>query len=117
MRHAYGNADGDAHRSNGDADGHVYSDSDADGYGHIHSDGDCDSNVHAYSDGNGNCHSNCVCITAAFADATTSADAAASALTLLRCEGLARTHSRVPACIGSFGAYMRSLHTIVMKAR
>ena len=65
MRHAYGNANGDAH---------IHSDSDCDGNCHIHSDGDSD----IYCNGNGNCdrysygHSDR--IAAAYTDATPSAD-------------------------------------------
>ena len=86
MRHAYGNANGDAH---------IHSDSDSDGNCHIHANGDSnsyaytdsytygDSNSYAYanSDCDSNCYghgdSNCDRIAAAFTDATATADTAA----------------------------------------
>ena len=55
MRHAYGNANGDAH---------------------IHTDGDCDSNCYS----NGNCDRTA----AVYPDTTPSADTAAAPLALLR---------------------------------
>ena len=70
MRHAYSDANGN---------GHIHSDGDCDGNCHIHPDGNRDGYVYANTDAN----SNCVCITAAFTDATASADAAAACGLLL----------------------------------
>ena len=75
MRHANGNAHGDAHiYAYGDSDGnsHIHSNSDADGNCHVHADRDCDRNVDSDSHSNSNCYGNCECVAAAFTDATAS---------------------------------------------
>jgi hypothetical protein len=75
MRHAYGNANSNCH---------IHSD----GNSHVYSDGNCHGNVYANSNGNNNCFANGNCesdrTTAAFTDATASADAAAACEQLLR---------------------------------
>ncbi len=92
MWHAYGNANGDAH---------IHSDSDCDGNCHIHTDGDSDGDSNAYTDSNGdsdgniysygysysNCHSYSDHTAAAFTDAATTADTAASSLALFGITG------------------------------
>jgi len=86
VRHAYGNAYGNA---NGDG---AVADCDSDGDGHIHADSDCDGNSHADSDANGDIYGygnrygyshsdgNLNRIPAAYTHATASADPAASPL-------------------------------------
>ena len=84
---AYGESNSHIHAdsyTNGDGDSYVYSDSDCDGNCHIHSDGDCD----------GHGDSNCDRITAAYTDAATSADTAASSLALFRLRGNSRERTR-----------------------
>ena len=105
----YGNANGDAH---------IHSDSDSDGNCHIHSDGDSDSNCHIHSDGDSNSYAytdsytygdsdiyrdgyshsysygNCDHYAAAYTDAATSADTAASSLALLRIKGTREKKTR-----------------------
>ena len=76
MRHAYGNAD---IHSDGNSNCHIHANSDCNGNRHVHTDGNRDGNVYADTDGN----SNCVCVTATFADATASSDAAAACEQLL----------------------------------
>jgi hypothetical protein len=91
MRHAYGNANGDAHiHADGDCDGncHIHSDSNCDGNCHIShadSDSDCDCDCYGYGHGDrySNGYSNCDRTVAAFTDAATSADAAAACEQLL----------------------------------
>jgi hypothetical protein len=75
MRHAYGNANGDGHiHSDSDCNGNAYAK--PDGNSHIYAYGDSDGNAYA----NTNCHSHCDCdrTAAAYTDATSPADSAAS---------------------------------------
>jgi len=61
MRLANCNANGDAHihsDGDGDSNGNAYAITDSYGDGHIHSDGDSNGNAYAKPDGNSNCDSN-----------------------------------------------------------
>ena len=104
MRHAYGNADGDAH---------IHPDGDRDGNGHIHAYGDCDSNCHIHADSNchihadgdcdshtnGNCYGNCECLAAAFTDAQTSSHAGASPVKWQVAVIFSCAAGRTPGCV------------------
>jgi hypothetical protein len=105
MWHANGNANGDAYI-------HTDCDCDCHGNGHIHSDCDCHGNSYAYTDSNADCDSDIYCngygygncdgygnsycdqTAAAFTDAATSADTAASSLAIVRTLGNSRDKTR-----------------------
>ena len=89
-------------RQRRDGNCHAYADSDAHGDCHVHADGDRDSHVYAdgdcHSDVDCNCHSdrdtNIDRSAAAFTDAATSADTAASSLAIVRTLGNSRDKTR-----------------------
>ena len=112
MRHAYGNADGDAHiHPDGDRDGncHIHAYGDCDSNCHIHADSNChihaDSNCHIHADGdcdshtNGNCYGNCECLAAAFTDAQTSSHAGASPVKWQIAVIFSCAAGRTPGCV------------------
>jgi hypothetical protein len=76
MRHAYGNANGDAHiHSDGDGDGNCHVHSDGDGNCHIHS--DCDRDIYCNGDCDRYSYGHSHRIAPAYTDATASSDTAA----------------------------------------